>query len=128
MQIAASRVSSPPPISPELDPIPHAFASTTIPAWTASRIPIAEAMRHSVNLSTGPIRVGRRTTAMRKLIAKPTPELANLDQRIFGPAALGAYLQSKGLQKGARVALMMPNVLQYPVATAGMRPWTALKP
>src|SRR3981081_1737771 len=35
-------------------------------------------------------------------------------------AALGAYLQRKGLQKGARVALMMPNVLQYPVATAGV--------
>src|SRR3977135_252561 len=36
--------------------------------------------------------------------------------------ALGAYLQSKGMQKGARVALMMPNVLQYPVATAaGLR-------
>src|SRR5215468_308853 len=34
--------------------------------------------------------------------------------------ALGAYLQSKGLQKGARVALMMPNVLQYPVATTAM--------
>ncbi|RVD68774.1 MAG: long-chain fatty acid--CoA ligase [Mesorhizobium sp.] len=31
-------------------------------------------------------------------------------------AAFGAFLQSKGLQKGARVALMMPNVLQYPVA------------
>lgn len=31
-------------------------------------------------------------------------------------AAFGAYLQSKELQKGARVALMMPNVLQYPVA------------
>ncbi|TIO07660.1 MAG: long-chain fatty acid--CoA ligase [Mesorhizobium sp.] len=31
-------------------------------------------------------------------------------------AAFGAYLQSEGLQKGARVALMMPNVLQYPVA------------
>ncbi|MET2828978.1 long-chain fatty acid--CoA ligase [Mesorhizobium shangrilense] len=31
-------------------------------------------------------------------------------------AAFGAYLQSKGLPKGARVALMMPNVLQYPVA------------
>ncbi len=27
----------------------------------------------------------------------------------------GAYLQSKGLKKGARVAIMMPNVLQYPV-------------
>jgi long-chain acyl-CoA synthetase len=34
--------------------------------------------------------------------------------------ALGAYLQGKGLQKGARVALMMPNVLQYPVATAAV--------
>jgi long-chain acyl-CoA synthetase len=31
-------------------------------------------------------------------------------------AALGAWLQSKGLAKGARVALMMPNVLQYPIA------------
>src|SRR5712671_5988499 len=35
-------------------------------------------------------------------------------------AALGAYLQSKGLQRGARVALMMPNVLQYPVSTAAV--------
>ncbi|MGX7744149.1 long-chain-fatty-acid--CoA ligase [Rhodopseudomonas parapalustris] len=34
--------------------------------------------------------------------------------------ALGAYLQGKGLQKGARVALMMPNVLQYPVAIAAV--------
>jgi long-chain acyl-CoA synthetase len=34
--------------------------------------------------------------------------------------ALAAFLQNKGLQKGARVALMMPNVLQYPVATAAV--------
>ncbi len=34
--------------------------------------------------------------------------------------ALGGYLQSLGLQKGARVALMMPNVLQYPVATTAV--------
>jgi long-chain acyl-CoA synthetase len=34
--------------------------------------------------------------------------------------AFGAYLQSKGLKKGARVALMMPNVLQYPVSTAAV--------
>ena len=34
--------------------------------------------------------------------------------------ALAAFLQSKGLQKGARVALMMPNVLQYPVSTAAV--------
>ncbi len=30
-----------------------------------------------------------------------------------------AWLQAKGLPKGARVAIMMPNVLQYPVALFG---------
>ncbi len=34
--------------------------------------------------------------------------------------AFGAWLQSQGLQKGDRVALMMPNVLQYPVALFGV--------
>lgn len=33
---------------------------------------------------------------------------------------MAAWLQSTGLQKGARVALMMPNVLQYPVAIAAV--------
>jgi long-chain acyl-CoA synthetase len=33
--------------------------------------------------------------------------------------ALGAYLQSLGLRRGDRVAIMMPNVPQYPVAVAG---------
>src|SRR6185369_10204098 len=31
----------------------------------------------------------------------------------------GAWLQSKGLAKGARVAIMMPNCLQYPIAMFG---------
>jgi long-chain acyl-CoA synthetase len=31
---------------------------------------------------------------------------------------MGAWLQSRGLEKGARVAIMLPNVLQYPVAMA----------
>lgn len=35
-------------------------------------------------------------------------------------AAFGAYLQGQGLPKGARVALMMPNVLQYPIAMMGI--------
>ncbi|MDH3924397.1 MAG: AMP-binding protein, partial [Xanthomonadales bacterium] len=30
-----------------------------------------------------------------------------------------AWLQSKGLVKGDRIALMMPNILQYPVALFG---------
>jgi long-chain acyl-CoA synthetase len=33
---------------------------------------------------------------------------------------LGAWLQGRGLKKGARVALMMPNVLQYPLAIAAV--------
>jgi long-chain acyl-CoA synthetase len=34
--------------------------------------------------------------------------------------AMGAYLQGKGLERGDRVAVMMPNVLQYPVCIAGI--------
>jgi long-chain acyl-CoA synthetase len=35
-------------------------------------------------------------------------------------AAFGAWLQGRGLGKGARVAIMMPNVPQYPIALAGV--------
>ncbi|NJL74828.1 MAG: AMP-binding protein, partial [Saprospiraceae bacterium] len=31
----------------------------------------------------------------------------------------GAFLQSKGLKKGDRIAIMMPNLLQYPIALFG---------
>jgi long-chain acyl-CoA synthetase len=34
--------------------------------------------------------------------------------------AFGAYLQGRGLKKGDRVALMMPNILQYPVCLFGI--------
>src|SRR6185437_13410001 len=34
--------------------------------------------------------------------------------------ALAAWLQGKGLARGARAAIMMPNVLQYPVAIAAI--------
>ncbi len=33
---------------------------------------------------------------------------------------IAAYLQSIGLQKGDKVALMMPNILQYPIAMLGV--------
>jgi len=33
---------------------------------------------------------------------------------------LAAWLQQRGLPKGARVAVMMPNVLQYPIAVAAV--------
>jgi long-chain acyl-CoA synthetase len=34
--------------------------------------------------------------------------------------ALAGWLQSQGLKRGARVAIMMPNVMQYPVAIAAI--------
>jgi long-chain acyl-CoA synthetase len=42
---------------------------------------------------------------------------AQLDE---GSRAFAAFLQARGLERGARVALMMPNVLQYPMAVAGV--------
>jgi long-chain acyl-CoA synthetase len=33
---------------------------------------------------------------------------------------LAAWFQSRGMKPGARIAIMMPNVLQYPVATAAI--------
>jgi long-chain acyl-CoA synthetase len=42
---------------------------------------------------------------------------AKLDQ---ASRNLAAWLQSRGLPRGARVAVMMPNVLQYAVAIAGI--------
>ncbi|HKN09752.1 MAG TPA: long-chain-fatty-acid--CoA ligase [Pseudomonadota bacterium] len=35
-------------------------------------------------------------------------------------AAFGAFLQGRGLKKGARVGLMLPNILQYPVCLFGV--------
>ena len=42
---------------------------------------------------------------------------ARLDQ---ASRAFAAWLQSRGLKPGARIALMMPNLLQYPVAIVGV--------
>jgi long-chain acyl-CoA synthetase len=41
-------------------------------------------------------------------------ELDQMSQKI------GAWLQSKGLKQGARVAIMLPNVLQFPVVMAAI--------
>ena len=35
-------------------------------------------------------------------------------------AAFGAWLQGRGLARGARVAIMMPNVVQYPIVVAAV--------
>ena len=53
-----------------------------------------------------------------------TPEEARLKASIVAmalqPAGVGAWLQQRGLAPGARVAIMMPNVIQYPIAVAAI--------
>jgi long-chain acyl-CoA synthetase len=45
-----------------------------------------------------------------------TMSYRHLDEHI---EAFGAWLQKRGLRKGDRIAMMMPNLLQYPVAMLG---------
>ena len=73
------------------------LALVVLLAVTSNRVwrrdDVAEAMRHSVNLSTGPIRVRRRLAkvAMRKLIARPTPELAKVVSHLRRQLATSAW-------------------------------------
>jgi long-chain acyl-CoA synthetase len=54
------------------------------------------------------------------------PAYACMDKRMSyadvdaASLAVGAWLQSKGLKQGDRVAIMMPNVLQYPICIAAI--------
>jgi long-chain acyl-CoA synthetase len=48
--------------------------------------------------------------------SKKTLSFADIDQK---SKAFGAYLQSLGLQPGDKIGLMMPNLLQYPIALFG---------
>ncbi len=57
---------------------------------------------------------------------RPRPAYHNMGKTItFGELesmsrAFGAWLQARGLSKGARVAVMMPNCLQYPICIFGI--------
>jgi len=63
-------------------------------------------------------------TAFKKYADKPAYQMmgkslsfAEVDE---ASRALAAYLQGLGLEKGDRVAIMMPNLFQYPVAVAAV--------
>src|SRR5262245_42240751 len=45
-----------------------------------------------------------------------TLSFADLDRH---SRSFGAWLQARGIAKGARVAIMLPNCLQYPIAMFG---------
>ena len=77
-----------------------------------------------VNVSLYPSLVDLLDTSFKKNAAKPAYHMmgksvsfAQVDE---ASQALAAYLQSLGLEKGDRVAIMMPNLFQYPVAVAAV--------
>jgi long-chain acyl-CoA synthetase len=77
-----------------------------------------------VNVSLYPSLVDLLDTSFKKNAAQPaylmkgkSLSFAEVDE---ASRAFAAYLQSLGLEKGDRVALMMPNIFQYPVAVAAV--------
>jgi long-chain acyl-CoA synthetase len=62
--------------------------------------------------------------SFKKFAAKPAYSFMGKEQTYAQvdslSEAFGTYLQGLGLVKGDRVAVMMPNVLQYPIAVAGI--------
>jgi long-chain acyl-CoA synthetase len=78
----------------------------------------------SINVEQYPSLVALLEESFRKYAALPayrfmgrTFTFAQVDE---ASRALAAYLQAQGLAKGDRVAIMMPNVPQYPVAVAAV--------
>ncbi|MBI3350617.1 MAG: long-chain-fatty-acid--CoA ligase [Burkholderiales bacterium] len=77
-----------------------------------------------VNVSLYPSLVDLLDTSFKKNAGKPaylmmgkSLSFAQVDE---ASRAFAAYLQGLGLEKGDRVALMMPNLFQYPVAVAAV--------
>jgi long-chain acyl-CoA synthetase len=79
---------------------------------------------HSVDTSIYPSLVDLLDTGFKKNADKPaylmmgkSISFAQVDE---ASRALAAYLQGLGLEKGDRVAIMLPNLFQYPVAVAAV--------
>jgi len=82
------------------------------------------AVPRDINVSLYPSLVDLLDTSFKKNAAKPaylmmgkSLSFAQVDE---ASRALAAYLQGLGLEKGDRVAIMMPNLFQYPVAVAAV--------
>ncbi|MBV8034545.1 long-chain-fatty-acid--CoA ligase [Roseateles sp.] len=82
------------------------------------------AVPRDIDLSLYPSLVDLLDTSFKKNAAKPaylmmgkSVSFAQVDE---ASRAFAAYLQSLGLEKGDRVAIMMPNLFQYPVVVAAV--------
>jgi len=83
-----------------------------------------EGMPTEINADVYPSLVELMETAFKQFPERPAYKIlgrsvsfAQIDE---ASRALAAYLQGLGLDKGDRVAIMMPNVPQYPVAVAAV--------
>jgi len=105
------------------EPAPKARA--TVPLWKAKPwfASYSSEMPHEIPPLAFPSIGELLVDSCRKYAARPafscmgkSLSYAELDRL---SASFGAFLQAKGLKKGARVAIMMPNILQNPVAMMG---------
>jgi long-chain acyl-CoA synthetase len=78
----------------------------------------------SLDTTLYPSLVDLLDTAFKKHAAKPAYHMMGKSQSFAqvdeASRAFAAYLQGLGLEKGDRVAIMMPNLFQYPVAVAAV--------
>lgn len=124
---AAKPVARPATAKAPSKPAPAAVAATSKPATRASRKtsakPWLKSYPKNVPAEIAPLTAGSigdlLVNACKRYAGRPAFTCMG-KSLTFGElerhsASFGAYLQSKGLAKGARVAIMMPNVLQYPV-------------
>jgi long-chain acyl-CoA synthetase len=81
-------------------------------------------MAHSIDPDTYPSLVALFDEAFRKYAQRDyavcMDRVLTVKELEHVSALVGAWLQSKGLEKGARVAIMLPNVLQFPCAMVGV--------
>ncbi len=84
------------------------------PAGVPAEIDVAQ-YRSLVELLEESFKKHRNAVAYRFM--GKTVSFAQVDEQ---SRAFAAYLQAQGLDRGDRVAIMMPNVPQYPVAVAGI--------
>ncbi|MFG6468088.1 long-chain-fatty-acid--CoA ligase [Roseateles sp. BYS87W] len=82
------------------------------------------AVPRDINVSLYPSLVDLLDTSFKKNADKPAYLMMGKSLRFAqvdeASRAVAAYLQSLGLEKGDRVAVMMPNLFQYPVAVAAI--------
>lgn len=110
---APARTANATPAKPAVKARSSPYASKP---WLASYSPVVP---HAIE----PLKFGNLgdflVDACRRYAGRPA--FTSMDKTITyaelekASAAFGAFLQSRGLSKDARVAVMMPNILQYPV-------------